>query len=689
MNTPNPSFFAELQRRHVYKVGATYGVAGWLLVQIATQVLPVFDVSALAQRLIVVAIVAGFPVSLILAWIFDLTPQGIVRTTELGAGAESPAASNERRRMDRMLNYVFGGLLLLAASYIAAERAGWAPGHAARPAQTDAKSIAVLPFENLSRDPDNAFFAEGIQDQVLTQLAKIGALKVISRTSTQQYAAKPASLGEIAAQLGVANILEGSVQRAGDAVRINVQLIRADGDSHLWAETYDRKLDNIFGIESEVATAIAEALNARLSGTEKQELARLPTHNPQAWEAYLRGVTYHNRGETRADELATVQAFETATQLDPDFALAWAWLSRSHAALYINLQDTSAARRDAAREALQRAQQLQPDSSDTRMSEGLYDYWVERKYDDANAILEKVRIAAPNDGDVPFSLALIARRQGRWEQSLAHMAEAVDIDPRNIELLEQAAVTCLAMRSYAEAQLYLDRAKDLEPGNNFVLTHIGAVFQMQGRMAQADAILAGLNPDAADTASVSVLLRQHLLQHRYAQGAMLIQQMIGRLKPSDQFERAYYHAQLGAFQQLAGTSATARASLTLARDEAEALLREQPDNDFLHSSLGLVYARLGERDTALQHVRKSIELVSSAKDALTGPSYEEALARVLALFGDEDTAIPGVQHLLAIPYGTDYYAPITPTELRLDPDWDRLRSDARFQKLIANGAAPT
>jgi TolB-like protein len=325
---PKRSFFAELKRRNVYKVGAMYGVGGWLLVQVATQVFPFFDVPNWVVRVVVIAIVAGFPVALVLSWIYELTPQGIVKTDEV-----TPDASITRRTGQR-LNHAIIAVLILAVLMLLGKilwpHAMTTAGQETPPALAGDKSIAVLPFANLSRDPDNAFFADGMQDEILTKLAKIGALRVVSRTSTQRYASAPPNIGEIAKQLGVSNILEGSVQKAGNAVHINVQLIRADGDSHLWAETYGRKLDNIFGVESEVAGAIAQALNAKLSGTEQQELAARPTRNGEAWDNYLHGLVLFNRGESQVDLVDAEQSLGKAVRLDPDFALAWALLSQVH-----------------------------------------------------------------------------------------------------------------------------------------------------------------------------------------------------------------------------------------------------------------------------------------------------------------------------------------------------------------------
>ena len=292
-----------------------------------------------------------------------------------------------------------------------------------------------MPFENLSRDPDNAYFADGIQEEILTRLAKIADLKVISRTSTQRYQSKPGNLSEIAKQLGVANILEGSVQKAGDTVRVSVNLIQAASDSHLWADTYDRKLTDILGVESEIAKAIAEQLQAKLTGREEQALAVKPTNNPEAYDAYLRGLAFEARGSFfDAATKTAIDSYERAVQLDPDFALAWAQLSRVHAHLYFGA-DKTAARRDAAKSALDNAQRLQPNSPETLLALGYYQYWVLRDYGLAKTTFEHVSKMLPSSSEAPRALGLIARREGHLDQSIAYQEQALGLDPRNVELL--------------------------------------------------------------------------------------------------------------------------------------------------------------------------------------------------------------------------------------------------------------
>jgi TolB-like protein/Tfp pilus assembly protein PilF len=325
------------------------------------------------------------------------------------------------------------------------------------------KSIAILPFENLSRDPDNAYFADGIQQEILTRLTKIADLKVISRTSTQRYQSKPGNLAQIAKQLGVANILEGSVQKAADQVRVNVQLVNAETDSHFWAETYDRKLTDIFGVESEIAKGIAESLQAKLTGREEQALAAKPTNNPEAYDAYLRGVAFEARGTFfDAATKTAIDSYEQAVQLDPNFALAWARLSRMHGLLYFGA-DATPSRRDAAKGALDSAQKLQPNSPETLLALGYYQYRVLRDYELAKTTFGRLSKILPGNSEVPRALGLIARREGRWDESTAYFEQALVLDPRNSELLTHMAGTYANLRQFPTAVKFYDRALDLSP----------------------------------------------------------------------------------------------------------------------------------------------------------------------------------------------------------------------------------
>ena len=400
-------FFAELKRRNVYKVAVAYAVVGWLLVQIATQVFPFFEIPNWVVRLVVLAIMIGFPIALVIAWAFELTPDGLRRTE---ADEARPARSGGRT----WIYIVVVGALLSIGLFFAGRFT--APNKHGRSAE---RSIAVLPFENLSEDKSNAYFADGMQDEIITRLAKIGELKVISRSSTQRYRSKAENVAEIARQLGVVHLVEGSVQKVGEHVRINVQLIDAQSDEHRWAELYDRNLTDIFAVQSELANRIAESLHATLSGAERKAVAEKPTNNLAAYDAYLRGLALLSRpGQTEENQTRAADSFSEATKLDPQFALAWAALAQADAGLYFLQFDTSGARKEAARVAAENATRLNPSAIETLLANAYYRYHVGRDYEGARLLFEKIQREAPSNSEALTALARIARRESRWNDSV-------------------------------------------------------------------------------------------------------------------------------------------------------------------------------------------------------------------------------------------------------------------------------
>lgn len=535
------------------------------------------------------------------------------------------------------------------------------------------KSIAVLPFENLSEEKANAYFADGIQEEILTRLAKIAELKVISRTSTQNYKSKPGNLSEIAKQLGVANILEGSVQKTGDQVRVNVQLIHAPSDSHLWADTYDRKLIDLFAVESEVAKAIAESLQAKLSVREEQSLAVKPTNNPEAYDAYLRGLAFDARSWYSDTLDKAVSFYERAVQLDPSFALSWGRLSRAEAFRYFTGEDTTPARRDAAERALNIAQKLQPNAPETMLAQAFYQYWVLRDYELAKETFGRARKLLPGNTDIPSALAAIARRQGHWEESIAHWEQTLALDPRNNAWLTQEAITFMVLRQFPAALKTFDRALDIVPNDPELIEFKAQIYQAEGDLEQAGKLLAEIPSPAAFRTKIYQLF----LERRYEEAIRLLQ-----VKPAES-RSVYSQVTLALAQQLAGDTTAAKVTAQQAREKLEPLCQKDPANPQLAAMLSQAYAALGQKAEALKEAERAKTLLPSTKDAMVGPYYEENLARIQTRLGENDRAIAALQHLLTVPHG---YVPITPALLRLDPMFDPLRNDPRFQKLVASPA---
>jgi TolB-like protein/Tfp pilus assembly protein PilF len=545
------------------------------------------------------------------------------------------------------------------------------------------KSVAVLPFENLSADPDNAYFADGIQEEVLTRLAGIADLKVISRTSTQQYQSKPRNLRQIAKQLGVANIVEGSVQKAADQMRVNVQLVNAQSDSHLWADTYDRKLTDIFGVESEIAKRIAESLQAKLTGREEQALAVKPTNNPEAYDAYLRGLAFGARSTTSEDAARkAISFYERAAQLDPNFALAWARLSGAHAFVYFSPLDAVSARRDAARKALENAQKLQPNSPETLLALGYYQYMVLRDYGLAKSTFALVSKMLPGSSEVPKALGYIARREGHWDQSIAYFEQALALDPRNVELLVESAGTYTMLRQFPAALKLFDRALDIMPNDPGVIAEKAGIYQAQGNLQEAAKLLAEVNAQTPSWFALTTKINQLRLERNLGEAIRLLQARQTQFRFASEMDKVVTQVHLALTQRLNGDTAGAKVIAAQARNMLEPMCKNQPDSASIVATLSVVNAVLSEKEAALKEAEQAIMLLPSSKDRVYGPACEENLAKIQTLVGENSRAISTLTRLLQTPYSSWlYWRPVTPALLRLDPLWDPLRADPVFQKL--------
>ncbi len=681
----NPgNFFAELKRRNVYKVAVAYGVAAWLLIQVATQVFPFFEIPNWGVRLVVLLVILGFPVALILAWAFEITPEGIKREGEIDR------SKSIARKAGRKLTALIALLAVLAAGlmifrFVRSHSAVENGKPASLSAKIENKSIAVLPFENLSEEKANAYFAEGIQDEILTRLSKIADLKVISRTSTQRYQSAPENLPEIARQLGVAHILEGSVQKQGDAVHVNVQLIKAATDSHVWADSFDRKLTDIFSVESEIANAIADQLQLHLTGREKQVIAAKPTDNPEAYDAYLRGLAYTLKTQnTPANYLGAQKYFREAVKVDPKFALAWALLSYVDARGYhtTNLQPTAALREEA-RQAFETALTLDLNLGEAWVANGYYHYGCVNDFETAVRCYEQARKFLPNSSLIPQSLAFVARDQGHWERSESYFIEAERLDPRNANLLTRHAQFYIALRRFHEALRKLDLILEIVPNDTDALVEKAAIAQAEGDLPRAATLLAQVHPAAGDPTGWEQVAYQGILERRPARVIAQLKEVLAQPDPGAGYLNGELRFWLGWAQEVAGDHVAAQETWREARTELGAFLKEQPDNWSLLDDLALIAAGLGDKAAAFTLIERAIAFHPIEKDAANSPQSIDILARIAARLGEPDRAIAALQKILSIPCngGLATGMPLTPALLRLDPMFDSLRNDPRFQKL--------
>jgi len=645
-------FFSELKRRKVYRVAIAYAVAAWLVAQVVTQIFPVFEVSQWALRSMIVLLITGFPIALILAWAFDITPEGIKRTDDVDL------SQAQARRTEAI----------------------------------PAKSIAVLPFENLSDDPGNAYFADGMHDDILSSLAKISDLKVISRTSVRQYKEGARNLREIGRTLGVAHILEGTVRRVGNRVRVNAQLINAQTDAHIWADTFDRELTNLFALQSELAERITAALRANLSARERASMQIHPTSDLAAYEIFLRArdlFRWSGVGDPLENGVKALRLIDQAVARDPQFALAYCLGSRLNAELYWFGHDRSRARLNNAKAAADVALRLQPDLGDAHLALAFFHYYGDRNYKRARTEIEIAQQATPNDAEIWDAAGAVGRREGRWDEAVANFEKARYLDPRNFSVISNLAETLIAMRRYAEAQHAIDNALLVNPNAHlFSIQRASIDLKKSGDTAPLRAALDAIPRDFDPGGAVTTVgIRLNLMERDFAKASrMLADSAHDRFWDSGlggtagmidgyAFPKSWYK---GLVARVQGNIDTAQHAFEEAGGVVEADLARWPDDVKTIMMLAFIHVALGQKEDALCEGRRAVGLLPISKDAYDGPILATNLAAIYAQVGERDLALEQLATLVEVPNGP------TLGTLRVEPEWDSLRGDARFEKMIAS-----
>jgi TolB-like protein/Tfp pilus assembly protein PilF len=658
-------FFEEVKRRKVYRVAAAYIIAAGGVIQLASAAFPAWELPNWALRLVIALLLLGFPIALMLAWAYDITAQGVRATP-------ATVAPGRHRRRNVILLAATGVIVSAIAGFFLLPRISFAH-------KVD-KSIAVLPFQNLSDDPENAYFADGVQDDVLTNLSKIGDLRVISRTSVMQYKGNAPNLRDIGKALGVSNILEGSVRRSGNKIRVNVQLIDANSDEHIWANDYDRDVTDVFAIQSDLAQKIAEALQAKLSPGEKSRMERKPTENGEAYLAFVQAHDLSCAFEDSAKLKQSEQLYARAIELDPNFALAIARYSQLESWLLRDV-DRSPERRGKARTLAERALQLQPDLPEAHLALGFSYYYGDNDYDAALREFEIARSGLPNESEVYLAIGAIQRRQGKWAESTANLEKAVSLNPKDIWSLQNLTFNYQMLRDFTKANQTIDRALALDPkaiGPLEVKSKL-AIFE-KGDFSVAEKAFETVKsaPMSAEqklkiaSAQADVLL----LERKYREGLQQAESL-----PDDQLSAFPGHLWskyfcIGFARKALQDEPGARVAFLKAKSAAEGKLKRNPDSEEAHLQLAKVLAYLGEKEAALAEAQRATELLPETKDAFGGPEIMTGVAEVYAIVGDYDRAIEILERLLSRPSG------VTAQLLKVNPIWDSLRSDPRFQGLI-------
>jgi TolB-like protein/Tfp pilus assembly protein PilF len=672
----NPrNFFAELKRRNVYKVAVAYAVVGWLLVQVATQVFPFLEIPNWVVRLVIALVAIGFPIALVIAWAFELTPEGLKRTEDV-----DPATAARQPRKHVWILVVIVGAAFSIGLFFIGRYSGRNTASAVR-VELPAKSIAVLPFENLSSDKENSYFADGIQDEILTKLATIADLKVISRTSTEKYKSKPEDLRTVSQQLGVANVLEGSVQKAGDKVRVNVQLIDARADSHLWAKSYDGDAKDIFGVESEVSQQVADALQAKLSPTEAKTIATAPTTDAAAYDLYLKAESEFCAAQSSLRPDSFQQAdnwYRQAIARDPSFALAIARLAQCQLNAHWFIKPLSTERLEEIKSNIEHALSIAPNLAEAHIAFGLFYYFGRRAYPEALAEFARAIELQPNNSLALEYSGYVHRRQGQWQQTLNELNHALEQDPRNASLAANLANTYNILRMHDEAQRLAKRAVNLDPHEVVgMVGWINSILMRNGDAEEALRVLATFPADTKLTTNTTVPEFSSMIGYR-AWAFAFARKFDAAVQVWDNSsDEGRQLAARSAIHVIANDLAAAQSDAEKARPLLERRLQDRPDDTAALTELAWVYLGLARNDDAVATARRATEIMPPSRDVLAGNGLRTGLAEVEAHAGMVAEAITIVRELLLGPGGF-----VSIETLKHDPVWEPVRSDPQFQQLL-------
>ena len=660
------SFFEELKRRKVFRVAASYAVVAFIIMQLVEILFPMFNFPQWTQQFTVIIVLLGFPIAVILSWVFDKTPQGYIKTDI----PETQDIGGMNVKVDDRPFYLQKRNIFLALGVLAGILIGTYGGDTFK-SSVDEKSIAVLPFDNYSTAEEDQYFSDGMTEVIIANLAKVKDLKVISRTSVMEYKNTTKKLKEIAKELGVAHILEGSIQRANGRVRVVGQLIDADTDEHIWAETYDKKESDIFELQSDVAIEIANALKTELTDEVKARISEKLTESTIAYEYYLKGNMHERAGHSKENLLAAIAEYERAVAIDPDFAEAHAELGRMHVQLKWYRYDLSENRMKMSKKSIDRAMSLKPNNSIIRAARGKYYYHGFRDYGKALADFTLSRELAPGNISTIYNIGLIYRRLGDYEKAVSNIEQAVSLDPRSILMLNNLSNSYLALREYDKATSIAD--KSFELGYNSSAgggSRVSSYFFSTGDAKKAIEILNDSN---------SEFYNQKLNFYRILKDNEAISNILSFSSDDsfgdvrDFFTRDYY---LGIANSFLGRNKESKQNFINSINYLKEQIKLYPEDARFYTSLGLSYARIGDKKKAIEAGMKGVKILPISRDAMFGPFYEKALAIIFLINGDKNKALEMIEYLSVVPNGFHY------GELLSDPDFDSIRNETRFQTVL-------